>query len=251
MWLFVFVRPVKMTGGLCLQDESGSNPFKMEGFLRALAAFGSVFSKNQKRIMMSDFFQEVMTQMQMLHWSEWGAVLLALVYLVLAARNDIRCWIWGGLSCVLWAWAAFSLYRLYVDALLQVFYVLMSVWGWWTWKSGGGGQGLPITRMSRGEHLVLLFGGSLLSWLVGYLFAQHTDAAVPYLDAFTTVFSVLTTFLVIFRKLENWLYWLVIDTVYIYQYGSRGGYLFALLFALYLFLAWVGYQKWKKSLPME
>ncbi len=196
---------------------------------------------------MSDFFREAVKQMTLLHGSEWAAVMLALVYLVLAARNDIRCWIWGGLSCAFWAWAAFSLYKLYVDALLQVFYVLMSVWGWYSWKQGGE-TGRPITRMRRKEHLGLLFGGSLLSLLVGYLFARYTDAALPYLDAFTTVFSVLTTFLVIYRKLENWLYWLVIDSLYVYQYGSRGGYLFALLFVLYLVLAVAGYFKWRKNL---
>ena len=184
-----------------------------------------------------------------LHWSEAGAVVLAIVYLIYAARNDIRCWIWGGISCALWAWAAFSLYKLYVDALLQVFYVFMSVWGWCSWKRGGAGQGepRPITRMSRREHLSVLLSGSLLTLAVGYLFARYTDAAVPYLDAFTTVFSVLITFLVIWRKLENWLYWLVIDAVYIYQYGSRGGYLFALLFGLYLVLAVGGYRRWLRE----
>ncbi len=190
-------------------------------------------------------------QLRGLHWSEVGAVVFAIVYLVYAARNDIRCWIWGGISCALWAWAAFSLYKLYVDALLQLFYVLMSVWGWYSWQRGGReGEDAgprPITRMRPEEHFAVLFSGTVFTLVVGYLFANYTDAAVPYLDAFTTVFSVLITFLVIFRKLENWLYWLVIDSVYIYQYGSRGGYLFALLFAVYLVLAVVGYWRWRRE----
>ncbi len=196
-----------------------------------------------------DFFEILREQLLALHWAEAGAVVFAVVYLVLASRNDIRCWIWGGVSCALWAWAAFFLYKLYVDAVLQLFYVAMSVWGWYSWKQGEDDtRQRPITRMRRHQHLAVIFGGSLLTLLVGHFFARYTDAAVPYLDAFTTVFSVIITFLVIYRKLENWLYWLVIDSVYVYQYGSRGGYLFALLFVVYLVLAVRGYGKWRALL---
>ena len=75
---------------------------------------------------------------------------------------------------------------------------------------------------------------------------RFTSAAWPFLDAFTTWASVLTTFLVIWKILENWLYWLVIDSISIYLYLDRGLYLTALLFAVYLVIAIFGYLHWRK-----
>ena len=87
----------------------------------------------------------------------------------------------------------------------------------------------------------------MLSGLVGYFFDEYTAAAATYLDAFTTVFSVIITFMVIQKKLENWLYWLVVDSVYVYLYASRGGYLFALLFLVYLVIVVMGWIRWRKE----
>ena len=178
----------------------------------------------------------------------WIATVAGIVYLILAARNNILCWPWGIVSCSLWAYTTYWDYDLYLDAILQLFYVFMAFVGIYQWKFGGGEQErLAVSTMPFRKHLPLLFLGSLCSVLFGYFFATYTPAAATYLDAFTTVFSVIATFLLVRRILDNWIYWIVVDAIYIYLYGSRGAYLFALLMVWYVYVATKAYFIWKKE----
>jgi nicotinamide mononucleotide transporter len=106
---------------------------------------------------------------------------------------------------------------------------------------------LGISTLKIKEHAVLIAGGFALTLVVGYFFGRYTAAASTYLDAFTTVFSILATYLVTRKILENWLYWIIIDTVYIYLYFSREGYLFALLNVVFVVVSVVGYLNWQKK----
>ena len=197
-------------------------------------------------------FQTLLQQISEQHLSEWMAVGGALLYLILAARGNPWCWFWGIISCAFWAYAAFALYGLYIDGALQLFYVGISILGIYEWKYGGKGrQVLPISRLSWRQHVAIWIGGLALSWVLGAFFAAYTSAAATYLDAFTTVFSVIITFMVIRKKLENWIYWLLIDSVYVYLYWSRGGYLIALLFVAYLVIVVFGFFSWMKAYRQE
>ncbi len=194
------------------------------------------------------FFDVIKTETLALHPAVIVATITAIIYLVLAARENIWCWFFGIISCSFWAWSAYFLYNLQIDALLQIFYVVISFWGLYQWKFGSQEKkDLPITQLSLGEHAATIVGGLLLSGIVGWLYANYTSAAATYLDAFTTVFSVLITFMVIYKKLENWLYWIVIDAVYVYLYWTRGGYLFSILFIAYIVIAIFGWVKWKNK----
>ncbi len=191
---------------------------------------------------------QIIEQLQQLHWSEAGAVGFGIIYVILAARESVWCWVWGILSCLLWAWAAFSLYDLYVDAMLQWFYVGVSFVGIWQWLRGGAqAKVLKISRMRMQDHLLIISVGLVLTAIIGYFFDQYTQAAATYLDSFTTVFSIFATFMVIRKHLENWLYWIVIDGVYIFLYGKRGSVLFTALFVVYLIIAVVGWFEWKRK----
>jgi nicotinamide mononucleotide transporter len=193
---------------------------------------------------METFYEQIASQ----RISEWAAVLGAILYLLLAARGNPWCWVWGAISCAFWAYAAFALYGLYIDGILQIFYIGISIYGIYEWKYGGENRReLPVTRLKPRDHLWIWGGGLTLSWLTGALFAEYTAAAATYLDAFTTVFSVIVTFMVVRKKLENWAYWFLIDSVYVYLYWSRGGYLIALLFAVYLVIVVFGYLSWRKA----
>ena len=178
---------------------------------------------------------------------EWLATITALIYVVLAARESLWCWHFGIISCAIWAYITFSSYQLYLDAILNVFYVIMGFVGIYQWKFGAKNkEALAISQMTSTQHLQILTIGSLAALLFGYYFDEYTPAAATYLDAFTTMFAIVTTFLVIQKKLENWLYWIVIDTAYIYLYASRGAYLFMLVYAIYVVIAVVGYFRWRK-----
>jgi nicotinamide mononucleotide transporter len=194
----------------------------------------------------------LLSQIATQHWSEWIAVSCAILYLVLAARGNPWCWALGMTGCAFWAYAAFEIYGLYIDGGLQLFYIGISFLGFYKWKYGGsGGEELPVSTLPLKYHIAIWIGGIALSLLVGAIFDSYTDATAPFLNAFPTVFSVLTTFMAIWKKLENWLYWLLIDTVYVYLYWSQGGYLFVLLFFIYLVMAVIGFLSWKKQFSQQ
>jgi len=86
-----------------------------------------------------------------------------------------------------------------------------------------------------------------LAYVSGLLLEQYTEAALPFLDALTTWGAIVTTYMVANKILENWIYWFVIDSISIYLFISRGLYLTALLFFLYLFMIVIGYRSWKRS----
>ena len=189
---------------------------------------------------------QLLHDLQNLSWVDWLATLTALVYVVLSARNSPWCWPFGIVSCALWAYASYVYYDLYLDALLQVFYVVMGFLGLYYWLRGGqAGQASPIVRTTPPQHGWYLLVGTLCGVLFGYLFS-YTAAAATYWDAFTTAFSVIATVMLVQRRLENWLYWIVIDLTYAGLYWSRVAVLFALLMLVYSVIAVFAYRHWTR-----
>lgn len=178
-------------------------------------------------------------------WSlEALAVVCAIAYLLLAARERLSCWYFAFVSSALYIWI-FQDVRLLMEALLSVYYVVMAVVGWQQWRSGGRGAVRPIVSLRWPQHAALLAVMVLLSLASGWWLRGNSDAAWPFLDSFTTWASVITTVLVVRKVLENWLYWLLIDSISLYLYLDRGLYLTALLFAGYLVIVVFGYLHWR------
>lgn len=180
---------------------------------------------------------------------EAAGVVLSILYLVLAIRENLWCWPAAFLSSVITIAVMFGA-RLYSEAGLNVFYAAMAVYGWYQWRYGGARTGkrkLPISVWPLRTH-VLAIGGSLAgSVLVGWVMSRYTDAAFPYLDAFVTVSSIVTTYMVARKILENWLYWLVVDSLSAYLYWQRELYLYVGLFVLYLVLVVIGWIRWQRT----
>ena len=192
-------------------------------------------------------WQKILEEALNMGWIDWTVLVCSVLYVLLAAREHISCWIFGILGSALWAWASFFKYQLWIDALLQLFYVAMGAAGLLRWKKTAT-RSLSISRMRTNDHLYVLVSGVLLSAGVGFWFATYTPTASPYWDAGTTIFSILATFLVLQKKLENWLYWIIIDLVYAGLYASRGAWLFVLIMVIYVVVAVVGYFRWKKTM---
>lgn len=123
----------------------------------------------------------------------------------------------------------------------------MAIWGAWRWwKNADGSTDVLMSSVTTQQHGLFIGFGVSLSLLLGYIASVTTVAAMTYLDALTTVFSVLGTFMLIERKVESWIYLLVMDIIYVYLYIQRGSLIFAGLFVVYCVLAVVGYLNWKK-----
>lgn len=180
---------------------------------------------------------------------EAAGVLFSVLYLVLAIRENLWCWPAAFLASALSVVVMFGA-RLYSEAALNVFYAAMAVYGYYEWRYGGrasGAKELPISVWPLRMHAAAIGGSVALSAALGWVLHRQTDAALPYVDAFVTVSSVVTTYMVARKILENWLYWLVIDGISLWLYVQRELYFYAALFALYLVLVVIGLIRWHRD----
>ena len=186
---------------------------------------------------------------------EVAAVVFAMAYLLLAVRENVLCWLFAFLSTAIYT-VLFWDVSLLMESALNVYYMAMAVYGWYQWTRGGTNGGdephaLAIRSMSGQQHALVITAIAILCIVSGYLLSEHSSAAWPYVDSFTTWASVITTYLVARKYLQNWLYWIVIDTVSIPLYIDRGLNLTALLFVAYVVIAVIGYFKWREHLRLD
>lgn len=179
---------------------------------------------------------------------EWLAVGLALAYLLLAIRQDAWCWPFAIASGALYLWL-FAQAGLVMQALLQVFYMAMAVYGWRAWRGSDEQQAVAVQRWAAARHAWMLLAIALLTitntaWLGGHA----NDPWVGYADAAIAWGSVLATLLTARKVLESWLYWIAFDLAAVVLYAAQGLHATAALFLLYAVLAVAGYRRWALDL---
>ena len=176
------------------------------------------------------------------------AVSSAILYLILAAKEDVRCWYAALFSSILYMYIMHTA-GLIMESFLQIFYICMAIYGWYIWSNKiNVEQELKITSWKKQYHLYAIIIVTLLAIISGFLLEKYTQAALPFLDAFTTWGAIITTYMVAKKIIENWIYWFVIDSISIYLFISRELYLTALLFLIYLIIIIFGYRSWRKKL---
>jgi nicotinamide mononucleotide transporter len=196
---------------------------------------------------MIDFFQQVGNDLLASSVWELAAVILAVAYLLLAMKQNQWCWPAAFVSTAIYT-VLFWESALLMESVLNAYYLLMAVYGWWAWhQKSDSSTERKIVSWQLSTHVKVIVGLSLISAVVGYLMATYTHADYAYLDAATTVFAIFTTWMVTQKVLENWLYWLVIDGVSIYLYMAKSFNLTALLFMFYCVMVIIGYRQWRVS----
>ena len=189
----------------------------------------------------------IVEQLRALSSLELFAVLLAIAYLLLAIRQNIWCWFCAAISTAIYVYLFLDA-KLYMESLLNVFYFVMALYGWYVWYFGRAGEAeLAVSIWPRAVHAVALLAIAAFSLISGYLLDRFTDAAFPYIDSMTTWSAIWATFLVARKVLENWWYWFVIDTVSIFIYWARDLQLTSLLFVVYVILVPIGLMNWTRS----
>jgi nicotinamide mononucleotide transporter len=168
-----------------------------------------------------------------------AAVISSLLYTFLLTYESIWCWLFAGLSSTLYLIICFRR-KIYAEWALQLFYLGSAAYGFWNW----GSTFETLASLSWQIHLVLVGGGSLTTFVTASLLQSYTDSAIPTLDSFTTIFSIIATILMINFYPENWVYWIIIDAASVYLYFKRGLKLTALLFVLYTLLSINGFIQW-------
>lgn len=211
------------------------------------------------------FFESILESLQEISLVEIGAVITSIAYAWLASKNNIWCWLFGFISPILTMYALYFYFQLYAEVYLQFYYIAMAIYGFYTWKYGKySQQDLPeiidgsqisyekrIETWSPKTHALIFIIGIALTFTLGTLLKNYTEAASTYVDSFTTIFAIIATFMTARRVLENWIYWIVIDSISIYLYFDRGGYLFALLFIAYTIIAVYGFVNWRKNYRLQ
>ncbi len=198
--------------------------------------------------MLPDILHGLTTAVRSTSYVELIAVAFGLLSVYLSAREHIVSWPTAIVNVAIFFFLFWKA-KLYADAVLQLVYLTLSIYGWSEWLYGGAQHSrLRVSKTSRREWLVLtplfLVGGLGL----GALLARYTDSPIPYFDAMLTTASLVAQWMMTRKLLENWLIWIAADIVYVPVFIFRGLPFTALQYAVFLVLAGMGWYGWRKSL---
>ena len=200
---------------------------------------------------MADFLAALAAQARALSIAEVVAVVTAIGYLLLAIRQNIWCWACAAVSTTIYVYL-FIAAGLYMESVLNVFYLAMAGYGWYSWYFGkAGDQPLPVVVWPFSRHAFPVVAILAIAALNGMLLDRFSDAAFPYVDSATTWGAIWATYLVARKVLENWWYWLLIDSISVAIYWLRDLELTALLFVGYVIMIPFGYISWRRSLAVQ
>ena len=171
---------------------------------------------------------------------------LAIAYLLLALKQNKLCWFAWIASSILYLYVMYQA-GLYMESLLQVFYLCMGFYGLSQWsKTINDNQNTYVDLWSIGNHIFAISLVIVLSFLSGILLSNFSNATLPFIDAFTTWGAIVASYMVAKKILENWIYWFVIDFISVFIFASRGLYFTSALFVTYLVIIYFGYKSWSK-----
>ena len=181
------------------------------------------------------------------NWLEIVAVAFGLLAVWLQTREHIASWPTAIVNVGIFFFVFWQA-RLYADSVLQLFYLSISVYGWWAWLRGGA-QRTPL-RVSRATPRLWIIGIPVVVGFgiaLGVVLDRYTDSPVPFLDALLTSASLAAQWMMTRKILENWIVWIVADIVYVPMFISRDLPYTSIQYAVFLLLAVMGYFSWKRS----
>jgi nicotinamide mononucleotide transporter len=172
---------------------------------------------------------------------------LGVVFVWLAMRESLWNFPVGLVQAAIFGWVCFE-GKLYSETVLQILFVAAMVYGWWHWSRGAKDTGsLAVQRLSAWSAAGWA-GATLVLWLAwGGAMARFTDAALPWWDGFVFAASVVSQWLQARKLLENWIGWIIANTVAVGVCWAKGFYWFAVLYFLFWLLAWGGWRAWWRS----
>lgn len=179
-------------------------------------------------------------------WLEASANVMATIAILLAGRNSVHTW-WTGIAGCLQFAVVFWQHQLYADVALQGFFVATSVMGWWQWSGHGHQAARPIRRTAPKALAWLAVAGIAATIGYGMMLHLFTDAYAPFADSAVLAISVVAQLLLMSRRIETWPAWLLVNTVAVPLYASRGLNLTAVLYAGYWINALIAWRHWSRQ----
>ncbi len=178
-----------------------------------------------------------------------GAV-AGLIYLYLEIKQNIWLWPLGIITSAFYLYV-FFVSKFYADMGLQVYYLVISFYGWWHWLYGSKDiqkEKLPITRTSAKQWIYILLVTLVLFGVMVFVLKRYTDSPVPYGDSFVTALSITGTWMLAQKLIEHWWVWVVVNLVSLVLFVWKDLYPTSILFFFYFSLAIYGYYQWKKEM---
>jgi nicotinamide mononucleotide transporter len=193
-------------------------------------------------------FQQILDGAISATWPEQLATVLGVAGVWLAMRESLWNFPVGLVQVAIFGWVCFG-GRLFSETLLQVFFFGALAYGWWHWQHAGRdrAQPLAVQRLTLRES-ARWTAGTLALWGVwGTGMARWAHAALPYWDGFVFAVSVASQWLQARKALENWIGWIVANTVAVGVFWAKGYYWFSVLYFLFWLMAWGGLRAWRRS----
>lgn len=184
-----------------------------------------------------------------INWIEIIGAILSLIYLYLSIKQKLSLWVFGFLSSAFYIVVFFQT-KFYADMSLQFYYLVISIYGWIYWKYGTQrtGQELASTKIKKRTIIQLVFASIFIYFLYYIILAKFTDSTIPKADSLVGMLSVIGTWMLAKKLIENWLVWIVADALATGLFFYKELYPTAILFIIYTAMAVVGYFQWKRSI---
>ncbi len=190
----------------------------------------------------------ILQELQQTSLIEYLAFASLVLYVYYATKQKAIAWLLSLAGLILFVVINYRA-SLYGEIPLQGVYLLMSLYGWYQWRYGGKNQtNLPVSLTSLNLWVVLIITGILGTIFLGHVLSTYTAMAIPYWDASTTAFSLVGTWMLARKKLENWVVWLIVDSAYTWIYVEKGLFLVTLLYFLYVVFSVVGLFRWYRTM---
>ncbi|HBL74549.1 MAG: hypothetical protein A2W90_20900 [Bacteroidetes bacterium GWF2_42_66] len=181
-----------------------------------------------------------------------GAI-LGFLYIIFSIRQNILTWLTGLITSALYIYVFFAS-KFYADMALQVYYVIISIYGWIHWVKGTSGDhktSLPITRLDMKTGIILAIASVALYISIFLILKNFTDSPVPHGDALATALSIIATWMLARKIVEHWLVWIFVDAFSIGLFIYKSLWPTTILFFVYTVMAYIGYIKWKKEIQQD
>lgn len=183
------------------------------------------------------------------NYVEVTGTILGLLYIVLSIKQNIFTWPVGLLTSALYVYV-FFITKFYADMALQIYYVLVSLYGWYHWLKGTSGEKeqLPVTQTPRKLWLPISAASLIFFFFIVFVLKNYTDSPVPVGDSLTTALSLVATWMLARKYIEHWIIWVFVDFLSAVLYAFKNLWPTVILFVVYTIMAIVGYYSWKKDL---
>lgn len=177
-----------------------------------------------------------------------GAI-LGLAYIIFSIKQHILTWPTGLLTSAIYVVVFFNA-RLYADMGLQIYYVVISIYGWYFWLTGKkkNEKKVAVKRTRKILWLKLAVVSMALYALLLFILYNYTNSDVPHMDSMTTALSIVATWMLARKYLEHWLIWIFVDAFSAGLYVYKGLWATVILFIVYTIMALLGYTEWRKDL---